>query len=138
MTLLVDTSVVLKWLHSEGESEVDGARAILAAHRSGDERVLLLDLVVYELGNVLLRPLRRPATVVSHHLDLVHRLVGPFVHPVPSWHDDAAALGEQHGLTFYDASWAAAARAMDCPLVSADRALLRAGLAITATAAASR
>ena len=136
MTLLVDTSVVLKWLHEEGENEVAAARRLLADHRAGRQRVLLLDLVVYELGNVLLRPLRLPAAVVSQQLDLVRRLCGPFVHPPPSWYDDAAALGERHGLTFYDASWAAAARALDCPLVSADSALLRAGLAITPTSAA--
>lgn len=138
MSLLIDTSVVLKWFHAEGESEVDASRHLLAAHRAGTERLLLLDLVAYELGNVLLRRLRVPATVVSDHLDLVRRLCGPFVHPAPSWHVDAAALGDSHGLTFYDASWAAAARALDCPLVSADRELLAAGLAISATEAARR
>lgn len=30
--LLVDTSVLIKWFHAEGEAEVEPARAILAAH----------------------------------------------------------------------------------------------------------
>jgi predicted nucleic acid-binding protein len=133
--LLVDTSVVLKWVHDEGEAEVDQARELLSTHRTGQRRLLLLDLVVYEFGNVLLRGLRQPAAVVSEQLDLLRRLCGPVVHPAPSWLAEASTLGEQHGLTFYDASWAAAARALGCPLVSADRLLLAAGLAITATAA---
>jgi predicted nucleic acid-binding protein len=137
VTLLVDTSVVLKWFHDEGESEVGAARTVLADHRAGRRRVLLLDLVAYELGNVLLRPLRFPAAVVADQLDLLHRLCGPFVHPAPSWHTAAAALGEEHRLTFYDASWAGAARALDVPLVSADRALLAAGLAVSATEVAA-
>lgn len=135
--LLVDTSVAIKWVHEEGESDVDAARLLLTAHRSGTTRLLLLDLAAYEFGNVLLRALRQPASVVIDQLDLLRRLCGPFVHPAPSWLADAAALGERHGLTFYDAGWAAAARALDCPLVSADRKLLSAGLAIPPAEAAA-
>ena len=137
MICLVDTSVVIKWFHEEGESEVGPARRLLTAHRAGTARVLLLDLVIYEMGNVLLRALRRPAAVVVQQLDLLHRLCGPLVHPAPSWHPRAAELAEEHRLTFYDASWAAAAEALECDLVSADRRLLEAG-AITATEAAAR
>lgn len=135
MTLLADTSVLLEWVHQEGESEVGAARDLLDAHRAGIERILVLDLAAYELGNVLLGALGLPAAVVAQHLELV--FCGPLVHSRPSWHAVAADLGERHGLTFYDASWAAAGE-LGCPLVSADRALLAAGLAVSATDAASR
>lgn len=85
MTLLVDTSVLVKWFHAEGEGEVDAARSLLSGHRAG-----------------------------------------------------TASLGARHGLSFYDAAWAAAARALEVPLVSADRQLLGAGLAVSATEAADR
>ena len=137
MTLLVDTSILVKWVHEEGESEVRAARDLLAAHRAGVERILALDLAAYELGNVLLRALGLPAAVVVQQLELVRLLCGPLVHPRPSWHAVAADLGERHGLTFYDASWAAAAGELGCLLVSADRALLAAGLAVSATDAAA-
>ena len=137
MICLVDTSVVLKWFHEEGESDVEPARRLLTAHRSGAVRVLLLDLVIYELGNLLVRALRLPAPVVAGQLDLLHRMCGPLVHPAPSWHARAAQLAEQHQLTFYDASWAAAAEALGCPLVTADRRLLASG-GMTAGEAASR
>lgn len=137
MICLVDTSVVLKWFHEEGESDVAPARRLLTAHRGGDARVLLLDLAVYELGNVLVRALRQPAAVVTQQLDLLHRLCGPFLHPAPSWHARAAQTAETYRLSYYDASWAAAAEALDCPLVSADRRLLAVG-AISAVDAAAR
>lgn len=137
MTLLIDTSIVVKWFHEAGESEVEEARALLQAHRDGREHVLVLDLAAYELGNVLLRALGLPAVVVAQQLRLLLTLCGPLVHARPSWLDAAADLGERYGLTFYDASWAAAAQALQCPLVSADRLLLSAGLAVTATAAAT-
>jgi predicted nucleic acid-binding protein len=135
--LLVDTSVAIKWVHEDGEAEVGEARSLLAAHRAGETRLLLLDLFAYEFGNVLLRALRQPPSVVVEQLDLLRRLCGPFVHPAPSWLAEAAHLGAQHQLTFYDAGWAAAARALDCPLVSADRRLLDQGLAISPTQAAT-
>jgi predicted nucleic acid-binding protein len=67
----------------------------------------------------------------------MRRLCGPLVHPVPSWFAEAALLGDRYGLTFYDAAWAASARALDCPLVSADRTLLALGLAISPAIAAA-
>lgn len=138
MIFLIDTSVAIKWVHEEGEAEVHEARQLLTAHRAGTARVLLLDLAPYEFGNVLLRALRQPGSVVIEQLDVLRRLCGPFVHPAPSWLADAAVLGERHGLTFYDACWSAAAQALDCPLVSADRKLVSEGLAISpATAAAT-
>jgi predicted nucleic acid-binding protein len=133
---LVDTSVAIKWVHAEGESDVESARLLLSAHREGAVRLLLLDLGVYEFGNVLTRGLRQPAAVVSQQLDLLHRLCGPFVHPAPTWHAAAARLAEEHGLTFYDASWAAAALALGCPLVSSDQRLREAGAIGPAEAAA--
>ena len=55
----------------------------------------------------------------------------------PPWRRDATELGQRHGLTFYDAAFAAAARGLDVPLVSADRQLLASGLALSLTAWAS-
>jgi predicted nucleic acid-binding protein len=136
MIYLVDTSVVIKWVHAEGESDVEAARRLLTAHRNATARLLILDLGVYEFGNVLARALRQPAAVVSSQLDLLHRLCSPFVHPAPSWHAEAARLAERHALTFYDASWAAAALALGCPLVSADRRLRKVGAIGPADAAA--
>lgn len=56
----------------------------------------------------------------------------------PEWLRDAADLASDHRLSFYDAAWAAAARGLGVPLISADRQLLAAGLAESATAAAQR
>lgn len=131
MTPLVDTSVVLT-SHEEGESDV------LNAHRAWDERLLLLDLVVDELGNVLLRPLRQPASVVAAQSSLLRVLCGPVVHPCPPGTRRPRRWGSSTALTFYDAGWAAAVQVLDGPLVSADRQLLAAGLAIAVTDAAGR
>lgn len=54
------------------------------------------------------------------------------------WLRAAASLAHQHALTFYDASWAAAAEELGIALISADRQLLAAGLAESPTEVTSR
>lgn len=136
--LLVDTSVVIKWWHTSGESEVAEARALRAAHVSGEIDALILDLGVYELGNVLLRSLQWPPDAVADQIDDLLAIVGTPIVMIPTLPRLAASLGHTHGLTFYDACWAASANLLQVPLVSADRALLDAGLAESATSITSR
>jgi predicted nucleic acid-binding protein len=125
--VLCDASVVLKWFHEEGEHGVQEARRLLAAHRSGRLTAWILDLTLYELGNVLLRALRWPADDVAAQLDDIGAICATIT---PSAIDLrlAAQLAEAHGLTYYDAVYAAAARSRGVPLATADRALLDAGV----------
>jgi predicted nucleic acid-binding protein len=136
--VVVDTSVVIKWFHAEGESEVVEARALLAAHRDEVLTAHLLDLSIYELGNVLVRALGWPAEDVADQLDDLLVICGPPLVPVPAWRRDAARLAETHHLTFYDASFVAAAQATETTLITADKQLLKAGLAETAASFVKR
>ncbi len=136
--MLIDTSVLVKWFHSEGEGELRSARLLRAAHLSGQAPARVLDLAQYEFGNVLLRRLQLPAERVGEGLAALRMTVGEPISFHHTWAKLAARFGEAHALTFYDACWAAAARHLGVPLVSADRQLLDAGLAESPTAAATR
>jgi predicted nucleic acid-binding protein len=136
--LLIDTSVLIKWFHGPGESEVAEARAIRDAHVRGDLDAYVLDLAVYEVGSVLVRALRWPANDVADQLDDLLAITGTPILMTQAWLRDAAALAEHTSLSFYDASWAATAAALGVPLVSADRGLLSAALAETPSAIAAR
>ena len=127
--LLVDTSVLIKWFHSDGEGELEHARALCAAHVSGHVDAHMLDLASYEVGNVLIRALRWSSTDVADQLDDLHAILGPALVMTPSGTRRAAMLADTHTLSFYDASWAAAAHELGIPMVSADQRLLAAGLA---------
>lgn len=124
--VVCDASIVLKWFHEEGEAEVDEARAVLAAHQSGLVTAWVLDLTFYELGNVLLRSLGWKAADVAAQLDDLTAICATLA---PDMEDRrlAAHLASDHGLTFYDAIYAAVAQLRDATLVTADRALLQAG-----------
>jgi predicted nucleic acid-binding protein len=126
---LVDTSVLIKWFHQEGETEVAAARVIRDAHARGDLQVHILDLAVYEIGNVLVRALRWDARRAADQLDDLLTIVGMPLRPALDWLRHAAALAEAHTLSYYDASWAATAEGLGIRLVSADRRLRAAALA---------
>ena len=136
--LLVDTSVVMKWFHAEGESEVGPARDILQAHLRGEVTAHIIDLAFYEVGNVLVRALRWDAARVSGQLDDLRAIVGAPIALDAEMLRDAANLAAQHSLPFYDASWAVAARGVGVALVSADSRLQRAGLAESPTDTTAR
>lgn len=136
--LLIDTSVLIKWFHSDGESELPQARALRSAHVAGELDAHMLDLATYEVGNVLSRALRWTGADVADQLDDLHTILGPPLVMASVWLRSAASLAHTHALSFYDANWAAAAGEMGIPLISADRRLLAADLAESPTEITSR
>lgn len=136
--LLIDTSVLIKWFHSPGESELVEARALREAHRVGEVEAHILDLALYDTGNVLIRALGWSAREVADQIDDLLKICGPPLQLAGQGLADAALLATQHRLSFYDATWAAAARGLSIPLVSADRRLVAAGLAESPTMTAER
>ena len=75
--VLVDTSVLIKWFHEEGEPELIEARAIRDAHVAGHLDAHVLDLAVYEVGNVLARALRWRPDDVADQLEDLAAIAGP-------------------------------------------------------------
>ncbi len=132
MRLLLDSSVWLAWMRTEEEPNHEAARSIVERALTDDVEVRLLDLTPYEIGNVLIRAWRQPATradeFVARALAVAHarRLV-----PTPDERNAAHALAEEHGLSVYDATYGAVAQSRRLTLVSGDRKLLDAGLAIS-------
>lgn len=123
-----DANVALKWFHSEGEKEVEPARALLAGQCERTVALRILDLTPYEIGNALLRGrLGVSAERVAAVLDALSGIC-PTIAPTSEDFAEAAALAEAHQLTLYDAAYAAVARRRGGQLVTLDRELLRAGL----------
>ncbi len=136
--VVVDTSVIVKWFHSDGDAEVVAARAVLAAHRDDLLTARVLDLALYEFGNVLIRALGWSGRDAADQLDDLLVICGTPLVPTPAWRRDAAELASAHRLSYYDASFAAASRALGVPLITADRKLLAAGLAESPSQFATR
>jgi predicted nucleic acid-binding protein len=123
-----DASVALKWFHADGDEEVDAARALLERYARREVALQVLDLTPYEVGNALLRG---SAGITADRVAIVLEAlteICPQVSPSTADLRTAAELAEQHGLTLYDAAYAAVARARGAELVTLDRELLRSGL----------
>jgi predicted nucleic acid-binding protein len=123
-----DASVALKWFHSEGEEEVEAPRALLERYGRGVVALHVLNLTPYEVGNALLRG---RATVAADRVAVVLEALAdicPQVSPTTDELREAATLAEEHGLTLYDAAYAAVAQKRRAELATLDRALLRSGL----------
>jgi predicted nucleic acid-binding protein len=125
-----DASVALKWFHSEGEEEVEPARALLTAQQARTVALTVLDLTAYELGNALLRgPAHATAEQVATVLEALNEIC-PAARPDTAELSLATDLAVHHDLTLYDAAYAGVAKSRQATLVTLDRALLRAGLGI--------
>jgi predicted nucleic acid-binding protein len=131
--VLCDASVVVKWFHDQDESEVTQARMILEAHAAGRLTALVLDLTVYELGNVAVRPLGLPGDRVAEILDRLELICDEGLHLSPPARRDAAELAADHRLTFYDAAYWAVARERGIPFVTSDAELLKVGAGLSPT-----
>ena len=114
--LVVDASVVVKWLLPEIRSEA--AKRLLA-----DELQLWApDLVWAEVGNVLWKRWRRgelPAEIVAALLRDFRRF--PLsIHPSDPLFEGAWQVAHALDRSFYDSLYLALAATLDCPLVTAD------------------
>jgi predicted nucleic acid-binding protein len=121
--VLADASTCLKWFHAEGEAEVHEARELLARYRERQIGLFALDLTMYEVGNALLRGRGVPADAVTVVLDVLGELVPRWI-PRPVEWARAVELSRTHGLTLYDAAYAAVAERRKAALATMDRDLL--------------
>jgi predicted nucleic acid-binding protein len=122
---IVDASIAIKWFLPV-EREPDGE---LARQAIGRLQMRTTALAMHEVGNVLTIHSGWPAERIAAALDLLAEICGE---PLPLEAEDRKATAElalEHGLTFYDASYAAIARRLGRGLISADSDLVRAGLA---------
>ncbi len=124
--LVVDSSIVVRWMLHEGEPHREEAVAVLDAAFEERVEIHAPALLFFEVGNALAMKARRlgrspnarplsdlfGAPLRSHELDLegAHR---------------ALTLAGDHRLTFYDTTFVVLAERLDCPLVTADVALAR-------------
>lgn len=119
--------------HSSGSTprakpEVEASRALLELYARGMIALFVLDLTRYEVGNALLRG---RASVSGARVAVVLEALGticPHVSPSPRELREMALLGERHGLTIYDAAYAAIAQVRGAVLATLDEALLGSGL----------
>ena len=129
--LLLDTSVWLASADRQDEHDHAAAVAIIERQARREVELRLLDHTLYELGHVLIRKWRGNAEDASGFITRLLGIAGaPPLVPTASERRAALELAETHRLSYYDASYPAVAQSRRLTLVSGDRKLLDAGVAV--------
>lgn len=124
--IVVDTSVLIKWIKTRDEELRSEALSLLEIIQRERLEVIVPALLLYEVGNLLLRKTRLPSNGVAAALDHVLDLPITVVNPEPALLRRAARLGRGLELTFYDSSFLAVAEEVDGLFITADRKLFAA------------
>lgn len=124
--IVVDTSVLIKWIKTRDEELRREALDLLGVIQREALEVTVPALLLYELGNLLLRKTRLGSSGIAAAIEDVLRLPIAVSNPEPGVLRRTARLGRELDLTFYDASFVALAEELDCTFVTADRRLFSA------------
>ncbi len=125
-----DANVAYQWFRDEGEdiAQVEASRRLTLLSAQRAISLWVLDLTRIELANaMLLGRARVPADRIARVLEALDQTCETVV-PTAEDVRHAVHLADAHGLTVYDATYAAVARARGAELATLDEALLKAGL----------
>ena len=111
MRLVVDTSVIVKWLSQTNEKNLDQANQLLEAALSGKCELFAPELAKYEIGNVLLLSKLLTPTQANKVLEAFYALPISFI-------CESFSLAKQLKITYYDATFLALAKIYKATLVT--------------------
>ena len=117
-TLIVDTSVIVKWININKEENTENADAILEDVKNGHAELLAPELAKYELGNVLLKGKQLTPQEAIVSLGTVYSLPITFVEESEELARQAYNLAYINGITYYDASFMSLAKQYNATLVT--------------------
>ena len=118
--VVVDSSVILKWLYREDENHLDQADQLLQRGLDGGVELLAPELAKYEVGNVLLKAKHLSLDEGAESLNVFYALPIQFFPESFDLAREAYEFGIQTGMTYYDASFAALAKQEGAILVTAN------------------
>lgn len=116
--MVVDASVAVKWFSREHGGV--RARSFLRRHIAGTVHLIAPDLLIYEVGNALVRGKQLSARSVRDALAILQQSGVEMVPLTEAMIARAAEWCEAKRLTFYDAAYLAVAAEFSIPLLSAN------------------
>ena len=117
-TLVVDTSVIVKWLNQDNEDYIEQADKILKDAQLDKIIIIAPELARYEVGNALLLGKHLSIEQASIVLAQLYKLPITFVEDTAELAEKTFELAVQAEITYYDASFIALAYQYDATLVT--------------------
>jgi predicted nucleic acid-binding protein len=107
--IVVDSSVIIKWLNRSNEDHIEKADAILEDVHVGKALLLAPELAKHEVGKTLLYSKKLTQTESKMPLAALFELPIQYVSQTPELLKDTYAIAEAYGLTFNESAYLALA-----------------------------
>lgn len=117
-TLIVDSSVITKWLNKKDEGNLDKVNLLLENTRNGKVELFAPELAKYEVGNVLLTSKKLTPNEANISLGTAYSLPITFVGETEDLSKQTFEIAYKHGITYYDASFLSLAKQYNATLVT--------------------
>ena len=116
-TVVIDSSVTVKWINQVDEKFLDNADKILTDAQSDSIKLLSPELSKYEIGNALLKK-GLNLRMAYESLATVYQLPITFVSESEELAKETYRIAQKEGLTYYDASFIALAKQQHALLIT--------------------
>ena len=117
-TLVVDSSVITKWLSKKNEENLEKADLIIEQTSNGEVGLIAPELAKYEVGNVLLAGKKLTPQEANISLGTAYSLPITFVSETEDLSKQTFELAYKHDITYYDATFLSLAKQYNATLVT--------------------
>ncbi|MDO8515481.1 MAG: type II toxin-antitoxin system VapC family toxin [bacterium] len=124
-TLILDSSVIIKWVKFQNEESVETALSYYERMKKNEIKVIVPDLILYEISNFASRDLQENR---SQWEEMINNLFTPpleIILPDSYLIKSILEITSIHKVSAYDASYLALAKRYNSKLVTADKKLLQ-------------
>lgn len=118
LKLVVDSSVIVKWLNSTDEENLKEADKVLADALEDKVELLAPELAKYEVGNVLLTRKKLSSKVAEIPIRALFASPIQFIPESEDLARETFSLAESLKITYYDASFMSLAQQYNATLVT--------------------
>lgn len=124
--VVVDSSVVAKWLLEENESNREIALNILKLFLAGEEKLVAPDIILYELGNILSYKATLDLKEIKKAWKIFLSYKLAILKPDEKLMEQAIELSKKYNVTVYDSYYAVLAKQKRCKFITADEKFVKA------------
>ncbi|MBU3979235.1 type II toxin-antitoxin system VapC family toxin [Patescibacteria group bacterium] len=118
--MVIDSSVIVKWLNQKDEENMGKADQILQDTRVGKIELIAPELAKYEVGNVLLKGKQLTPQEADISVETMYALPITFITDSRDLSREAFLIAYNYGITYYDASFLSLAKLYNATLVTAN------------------
>jgi len=116
--LVIDSSVIVKWLNKEDEERLNQADKILEDVKKNQATLLAPELAKYEIGNALLVRKRISANEAKVNFSTLFTFPIQFISQSEELANETYLIAQNASITYYDACFIALAKQEDAELIT--------------------